>query len=229
MRAEDIAAIRRFQADGNAFGICTGRSLQGILMALPEPPGFDFYILSSGALVVDRDYRPIQRRCISRALTAEIYERFHKVARIVIQANDTVYTMSGPRHPMQIQIGSLDELPGEDIYGFSFGLDTPDAASMVAEEVNLKYAGQVAAFQNVTNVDIVAAGCSKGSGLDFIKTYFGADSTGGIGDSYNDIPMLKAADHAFTFPYAPLEVQQRAEWIVETVAEALQKMNPPQP
>ena len=224
MRQADLDAIRRFQAEGGAFGVCTGRSLQGILMALPEPPGFDFYILSSGALVVDRAYQPIDKKCISRAMTHEIYERYERRARIVIQANDTVYTLTEPRYPMQTHIASLDELPGEDIYGFSFGLETPEEAAAVAAEVNRHYRDAVAAFQNVTNVDIVAAGCSKGSGVHAVKAHFGADLAGGIGDSYNDIPMLEASDRALTFPFAPAEVQSKAHRIVGSVAEALDAM-----
>ena len=224
MKAADLEAIQRFQAAGNAFGVCTGRSLQGILLALPEPPGFDFFILSSGALVVDREYRPILKRCIDRKLMEEIYARYEGKARIVIQANDTVYTITAPRYPMQTQIDSLDEIPGEDIYGFSFGLDTAARAAAIAASLNARYEGRISAFQNVTNVDIVAANCSKGSGMRFVKEYFGAALTGSIGDSFNDIPMLEASDRAFTFPFAPEAVQAVADSIVNSVAEALEQM-----
>ena len=224
MKAGDIAAIRRFQANGNAFGVCTGRSLKGITMALPEPPGFDFYILASGALIVDRDYRTIHTHCISRDLTAEINARYEKQARIVIQANDTVYTLTGKYHPMQTKIDTLTDIPGDAIYGFSFGFESAERAMEIAGELNARYAGQIAAFQNVTNVDIVAAGCSKGSGVRFVKEYFGAAEIGGIGDSYNDIPMLAAADVAFTFPFAPEEAKRQAQHIVSSVGEALEIM-----
>ena len=221
MRREDLDAIRRFQEAGNAFGICTGRSLQGILLALPEPTGFDFYILSSGALVLDRECRPICKHCISRPLMAEIYAAYEKQARIVIQANDTVYTLTEPHYPMQTRIASLDELSDEDIYGFSFGLETAEKAAAIAAELNQRYAGQISAFQNVTNVDIVAAGCSKGSGLRAVREHFQAEMVGGIGDSFNDIPMLESADLAFTFPFAPQPAREAADHIVDSVAEAI--------
>ena len=220
----DSAAIRRFQAEGNAFGVCTGRSLQGVILALPQPPEFDFYILASGALIVDREHRSIYKRCLDFSLVAEIYGLYEGQARIVIQANDTVYTLNAPYYPLQVHIDSLEALADGDIYGFSFGFDTAEDAARIAAELNQRYSGMISAFQNVTNVDIVAAGCSKGSGLELVKARFQAELSGGIGDSYNDIPMLAAADRAFTFPFAPPEVQARAHAVVGSVAEALERL-----
>ena len=223
MKAGDEAAIRRFQDAGGLFGVCTGRSLKGVLMAFGYDPGFDFYILASGALIVDRTFQKIYVRSISRALTQEIYDRYRDAARVVIQANDTVYSFAG-YHPMQTKIADLSEIPGEDIYGFSFGFDGEAEAGRACEELNRRYAGRIAAFQNVSNVDIVADGCSKGSAVALVKAHFRAERIGGIGDSFNDIPMLERADTAFTFPFAPPEAQAQADHIVESVAEALEIM-----
>jgi hydroxymethylpyrimidine pyrophosphatase-like HAD family hydrolase len=45
-----------------------------------------------------------------------------------------------------------------------------------------------------------------------------------IGDSFNDLPMLRAADISFTFPYAPEELRKTASHIVPSVAAALKIM-----
>jgi hydroxymethylpyrimidine pyrophosphatase-like HAD family hydrolase len=73
-------------------------------------------------------------------------------------------------------------------------------------------------------VDIVAAGCSKGTGVDKVRELFGIDRFGGIGDSYNDLPLLQASDISFTFPDAPDELREAADEIVRSVSEAIGKM-----
>ena len=221
---EDISAIRRFQAEGNAFGVCTGRSLQGLLLSSPKSMSYDFRILSSGALIVDRGGQPILKRYISRALVADINERYHDRANIVIESEEGTFTLSEPRYPIITKLSSMDELPGESFYGLSFSVETPGHAADIAAELNAVFAGQVSAFQNVTNIDVVAAGCSKGAGLRFVKEYYRAELTGGIGDSYNDISLLDAADRSFTFPFAPPEVRARADEIVDTIAAALARV-----
>ena len=73
-------------------------------------------------------------------------------------------------------------------------------------------------------VDVVAAGCSKGTGMCKVREIFGIDRFGGIGDSYNDLPLLQAADVGFTFPDAPEELREAADEIVLSVSEAIGKM-----
>jgi len=43
----------------------------------------------------------------------------------------------------------------------------------------------------------------------------------GIGDSYNDIPMLDVVDCSFTFKNSPLMIQQQVSYVVDSVAEAI--------
>ena len=64
---ENVEAIRRWQAAGHLFGLCTGRQVGGLtpfINGLVEP---DFYITSTGANIVDRDLKPIYKRGVDRA------------------------------------------------------------------------------------------------------------------------------------------------------------------
>ena len=54
-----------------------------------------------------------------------------------------------------------------------------------------------------------------------MKKLTGADIMCGIGDSYNDIELLKAADISFCFDYSPIEVKNEADHIVDSVCEAI--------
>ena len=43
----------------------------------------------------------------------------------------------------------------------------------------------------------------------------------GIGDSFNDLPMLEAADVAYTFHKSPQTVKDQAGCVVSSLVEAL--------
>ena len=73
-------------------------------------------------------------------------------------------------------------------------------------------------------VDIIPDGCSKGMGIDIVRNILKIDTFAGIGDSMNDSPMLENVDIAFTFPYAPKALQEKASQIVNSVAEAIHSM-----
>ena len=68
---------------------------------------------------------------------------------------------------------------------------------------------------------MVAKGCSKGTGIEFVKAHYGIDKMCGIGDSFNDLPMLRQADTSFTFDYSAEKVQAEADYVVNTVADAV--------
>ncbi len=220
IRKDDIIAIEDFREKGNLFGVCTGRSLRGITDVI-ENEMFDFYILASGALIVDQDLNIISQTCISYQTMKEIYEKYEKDLDIIIQANDTVYCLQEER-PLQVFIRSIEEMENAAVYGLSFGTNSPDQAKMIADEINESYGDEIIAFANVKNVDIVSKECSKGKALEIVKNYYEIDLMAGIGDSFNDIPMLEKADCTYTFPYAPGEVQKKVDQIVNTVSEAIE-------
>lgn len=220
MRQGDIRGIREFQKKGHLFGICTGRSLLGITEVVKDQVAFDFYILVSGALILDKNFQVLSRQCISGKLLKEVYEKYQNQVKIIIMANNTVYTLGTP-HPLESHIDSLDELEGGYIYGLSFGAETAERAKEISEEINRDYGNSLHAFANVSNVDIVSKECSKGNAVKFIKEKMQIDYLGGIGDSYNDIPLLESSDHPFTFHYAPDGAKNHARDIVDSVEEAI--------
>lgn len=220
VKPADVEAIAHFQQMGHLFGICSGRSLRGILDFSPELH-FDFYILVSGALILDQDFQEIAKYCIDYDLMKQVYDRYEKDLMIVVQANDNVYCLQA-KIPMQGEIDSIEELKEADIYGLSFGTKSEEEAGRIAAEVRAAYGDQLEAFANVKNVDIVAKGCSKGNALSIIRNHYGIDQFAGIGDSYNDIPMLENVDYAYTFPYAPEAAQAIACQLVHNVAEAIE-------
>ena len=79
-------------------------------------------------------------------------------------------------------------------------------------------------LENKEYIDIVKKGCSKGIAINKVKEAFNIDIIAGIGDSYNDIPMLENADISFTFHSSPDVIKDKATYIVDSICEAIEKL-----
>ncbi len=251
--AESVRKIQAFQEAGHLFGLCTGRPLGGLTPILEGVIRPDFYICSSGSNVVDGHADEIQKRGIDRDTVLSICNLYQsRGCRVMACVDDQICVFHAVEIPVLVRIlGSADELPEGTIYQVSIHAKTPEEAFAVAAHINETYGEKVSAFQNVNDIDIAPAGCSKGTGMELIRRHYareqcsakelyrsgqnrqGREESGqgqecneimlfGIGDSYNDLPMMEAADVSYTFPYAPKEVQERATRVVETIVDALE-------
>ncbi|MBQ9058165.1 MAG: HAD-IIB family hydrolase [Atopobiaceae bacterium] len=222
---EDFQAIREFQQAGGLFGISTGRSLVGVESAMERimPPQdivhFDFFILANGASVLDANHDTIAKTFMDKATIMKLYERYLPESKIVINANGTVYTLQEPL-TNQTKISSFDELEGE-LFGISFWCEDPSVAARIAAEINRDMPDVALAHQNRWTVDVVGPGCTKGNAVEIVRKHYSLDRIAGVGDSFNDLPMLKSADVAFTFAHAPEELQSHADYVVDKVSDAI--------
>lgn len=219
----DIEAIKGFQKAGNLFGICTGRPLHAILDATSDRISYDFYIISSGAIILDKDTEILFQKCLSPGVMQAIIALYHEQCAIVVQADNKIYSFLGNADmPAKQEIfSSPEELKDADIYGISMVCDNEKHARSVCQQLHQQFPNEIQAFQNIRYVDIVSKGCSKGSGMDFLRKQYPNSHLAGIGDSYNDESMLKQADIAFTFHQSPKQIQQISDHLVASVADAI--------
>ena len=223
-KAQDIFEILFFQKRGGLFGICTGRSPDSILDTIGHFMHPDFIISVSGALIIDGKGTVLDKHCLDLATTEAIYNRFKDKALVVVHADGHVYALCKMEYPLQIQIESCDELPADRIYGISMRLPDEKAAAEAVQRIQEEFGDRAAAFQNLVNVDIVAAGCSKGTGAAKAKELFSIGKMGGIGDSFNDLPLIEAADVGFTFPTSPEALISAADHTVLSVSQAIETL-----
>lgn len=223
-KAQDIFEILFFQKRGGLFGICTGRSPDSILDTIGHFMHPDFIISVSGALIIDGKGDVLYKHCLDLATTEAIYNRFKDKALVVVHADGHVYALCKMEYPLQIQIESCDELPADRIYGISMRLPDEKAAAEAVQRIQEEFGDRAAAFQNLVNVDIVAAGCSKGTGAAKAKELFSIGKMGGIGDSFNDLPLIEAADVGFTFPTSPEALISAADHTVLSVSQAIETL-----
>ena len=225
----DTAAIRAFQEEGGLFGVCTGRPLLGLTSQIDMEPGldfsFDFYIATTGAAIWDRDRQLIWHKTVEREVSEELYALLSPMAKsldnALVCAGENYWSrMTDASWPMLAHFETFDDVAGP-FYGYAMETDTIEEAQEAAALVNERFAGIVQAYVNLASIDVVPAGCSKGTGLRMAAEHYGATLTAGIGDSYNDLELLKAADVSYTFHSSPVEMHADADVLVDAAAEAI--------
>lgn len=218
IRPEDREAIADFRKRGNRFGLCTGRTYRGIIDVLQEEPWFDFYILATGATILDQNGAILLDKQMDNSIGRAIFHEYETKAGIIFQGLYTAHSFT-PFYPHQVKISSFEEIQG-GLHGLSMVFSDEEEAIQVSGDINHKYQGKVTSFSNRRFVDVVPFGCSKGEGIRFIRNHF-HDKVAGIGDSYNDLPLLKESDISFTFRSSPKSIQSEVDHTVKSVAEAL--------
>ena len=136
----DMAAISAFQQAGNCFGVSTGRSLRGVLDETRGRVRFDFFILATGALILDGRQRVIRRSVVRPVTVQHLIDEVDSLGPLVIHANDTVYSFGDPL-PMQTHIDHLSEV-GENLYGLSVWVGE-ERADKLARTINNRYGAEL--------------------------------------------------------------------------------------
>lgn len=221
IRQKDQKAILDFQKS-SLFGLCTGRPLIGVRHYIEDIIQPDFYIVSSGAAILDKNGQVLYEQTITKKTMKAIYQQYHHQAEVCIQADFRIYSLvKNSKIPIvQTYVESIDDIGENHIFGLSINAENEQQALQWTKDINETY-NDIIAFQNKEYIDIVKRGCSKGEAIKKLKELLHIDCIYGIGDSYNDIPMLKCADYSFTFYDSPENVQKEATQVVSSISEAI--------
>lgn len=229
LRSQDLEAIRELQKAGNAFGLCTGRSISmygGIAEKVKGKVDFDFTVFSNGTCITDRDGRIIKETFLPEALVKDLLKNWSHIPMVI-------HHQSGIYSPIEWPYEIEDLLPYKEhedkieldrIYEISFD-HTIDGTQEVLDDL-ADYPGiQLAANSKFT--DLFSKEASKGKGLLWLAAYNGIapEQTAAIGDSFNDLSMIEDAGMGFTFPSSPQEVQQAADAVCDGISEAAAILN----
>ena len=225
IRESDLESIRKFQKEGNLFGICTGRHLKGILEPTKEKVDFDFYIVNSGAVILDKNREVIQEYKIERQVAEEVTKYIDKSVEVTFIIDDEFYAINWKGNwPIKvIEVSSIKEVDVEYLDALSFHFEDLDQATEIYNHIVNKYSYIIDVYQNITNLDFAPKGCSKGNALKKVMDYYkvNCDDMNCIGDSWNDLPMFEAVDNSFTFTYSPKDIQQSTKHVIDSLEECI--------
>lgn len=222
-KAEDLNAIQMFQKEGNLFGLCTGRPLLGFEGDLDGGPDLDFIIASTGGIVTKKD-QIIYEKIITYQQVDDVQNLCEGRADLYIHADGHIYTLytRKKQYPSQVVLSDVKELDGKHITAISVWTPSLEAAEKLTVDINQAFVGTIDAYQNQNWLDVICKGVSKGNGAMILKDALHIDKIAGIGDSFNDIPLLEQVDVSFTFTTSDQRVKDKADYIVDSVAQALE-------
>ena len=186
---------------------------------------FDFYIMCTGALLLDKNRHVIEEHLLDKELVKDIFDHYKDHANIIVQTESVshFYFTDFIDIPTLTIIKDFEEIKDSKFYSISIVFDTNEEAASYVSDVQERYP-MVSGYQNKNVIDIVVKGVSKGTGVKAMKKHLNVDEMCGIGDSYNDLPLFKASDHSFTFHSSPDSVKKQVNEVVESVSEAIHKV-----
>lgn len=224
----DLDAIKEFRQKGNLIAINSGRALPWIIAPLEGYISPDYLIAGTGSMIANSQQQILYEEPISFTAIKKIINEYSSDIPLTIHTKDKVYSCNQKKqYNLPITpIDSIDVLEKEILYGMSFHFKDNESAKAFADWLEKSEHQEVKAFVNIQDVDMAGRSCSKGNAINILcqKLGFMHEQVYAIGDAENDIDMLKAVKHGYTFYRSPDTVKQYAEGCVESVAELIHKI-----
>lgn len=194
--AEEKEAIARWRESGKLFGIVTGRAYPSIMRAVIETkPEYDFIVSNNGALIHDGSGHLLSEIRNDKRFIAPISEICAAAGalKLEIMREDRDLRFIIDRIPGESAVLN-SAIMGETAYftQLSARMETVEEALALAAAVNERFCGSLSAYAAAPNVDVVARGVSKASGLRRYAEIYGVNEKDivTVGDNYNDLPMI---------------------------------------
>ncbi len=215
-RETDCKAISDFQKDGMFFGLATGRSLEGILTPTKGQIDCDFYLLVTGSYLLSKNKELFYNKPIGEEEALRFLREYEDRFSIALNTGKEYLPYSDPLCCFHKE-GPLSSDP---IYCLSVYTGSEEKAKEEKRIIEKNYPS-FTAHRNGEFLDITDCTCSKGTAIDRLRKRIPGGRIFAIGDNENDIPLLEASDVAFTFYSSSDSVKSYADYLVDSVEEAL--------
>ena len=229
VRPVTLQALERAIGAGVTVVIATGRNLLGIPMALRTLPGVRYAITSNGAAVYDLESgEPIFTKSIPAAQAASLLRAAEKlgvprsvtVGRDVIDTTPEVYQLRHTFFHDYAESLFAEDLAayvlerGEDAAKLHFlymrKFNSAPIYDLLQREPGIFYTGDLTG-----HTEVVAEGVDKGAALAWLAERLGVSKaeTAAVGDSDNDVTMLRWAGLSAAMGDAPNHVRASAKFL----------------
>jgi Cof subfamily protein (haloacid dehalogenase superfamily) len=218
-------AVRQVAESGVPVVVSTGRSVPGVMDAV-DKLGFDdgFAVASNGAVTIS--YSPVE---VLSTVTFDARETVKLLLENVPEAAVAVeeigrgYRINKPFPDGEITgemiLQSVEELVSEPVTRVIIRSPGQSAEEFIelAERLGLQGTNYFVGY--TAWLDLAPSGVTKASGLESIASRLGVERSRvlAIGDGRNDLEMLRWAGRGVSMGNAPVEVQDAADDVTETV------------
>ena len=227
---DDIESIARLRKENNIFGVSTGRPYNGVSF-LTRDYGIeiDFYVLLNGTLVLDKNLNVLKHEKIPFNIVENIFYEYKDCSLFGIDQGYETSILLGDSFYIwdNIHIRTIDDLRDKEcsLISIDFSNKSPDVVEKICENINNKFSGSLVTYRNLSFIDIVPFGCSKGDGVNIISENLNIDKDNVyvIGDSFNDLSMFSITKNSFSFSNADEKIKNSVKYKVDSVSECINK------
>ena len=228
----NVEAVARWQAAGHKFGLCTGRGVELVRLALKPHPDLhpDFFVCNNGGVLLDGSgnlllSQDIPADVCAGVLAMPVLTQKHHPLRVLTREHMlTVDTGAA------IEFGFPLELPGirlseasqlEHVVQISLRCDTAEEALAAAAEVRAAFP-MITGNINRNYIDFNMQEANKRDGLRNLLRVCGwqPEEVFFIGDDRNDLPAVKFF-HGYTVATAADFMKEAATAVYPTVGDML--------
>ncbi|MGX8680740.1 MAG: HAD-IIB family hydrolase [bacterium] len=230
--------IEALQKAGNLFVICTGRTIFEMNWTFEHTPiPYDYLVLNNGGHILDALHQTLYEKTISHQTGLAIISMF------VDEPDTWIYFCDGQKNYAYLNGQTYDHALGDrpldedfmeavkksgDFQIISLFQDDQsyEKTDQAAQSITALYGDEVDCHRNQFYLDIVPKGIDKGEGVCRLLEILHLDDAAvyTIGDSYNDLSMIRAGDVGCCFTYSPEEIQKESDRVVDYVYELIDEI-----
>ncbi|UOQ45080.1 Cof-type HAD-IIB family hydrolase [Halobacillus salinarum] len=219
---ENRAAIQKAKDKGFHVVLSTGRSLVGC-KAIAESLGESSYIVTiNGGEIYNHNFELVERNLLDHKHVKRLWELKEK--HDLHFWTSTVQGLFNSKSPFEKEIEDYEWLK------FGFDIEDDEVREMVLEELNQNDDLELT-NSSPTNIEINAQGINKAAALLKVSRWLdlSMDHVMAVGDSMNDIAMIREASIGIAMGNAQEKVKEAADWVTSTndehgVAEAIESL-----
>ncbi|MCL1996616.1 MAG: Cof-type HAD-IIB family hydrolase [Defluviitaleaceae bacterium] len=235
----NIAWVKKWQAAGNLFVFATGRSIVAMGKEGNHVLPCDYIVGLNGSTIALPTGEIVESKFMYKEVALQLLDilnskkivgysinsqkKFYLKTRM-LQANWRLSLM-GLMHFFSEHRAGYNEIINGSIAQIAIFTINGQVAQNLSERIVEKFGDFVSSYPNISSVDICPVGVSKTTGIEYIAKLhnISKENIYAMGDSYNDIPMLKAYN-GITVPEAVDEVKIHANGEYATVADAIKNL-----
>lgn len=229
---DDINAINKIEEKGVKFHIATGRTLIDTTSMIKDYINIDgYYICENGAFIYDKNHKLLFKETIEDEIVNKVIARFEsknaylyfKYDGVIILVDDD--NILNKKNNYKVDKEFINKKIYNNLIG-NIGIVSEDIDELSRIYLYLKneFAEILDVYFTADNViNLVKKGASKRKGIEYVCNILNIDlcEIATIGDSPNDINMLKDIKYSFAMNHARSSVKEFANYIATSVSDAI--------